>query len=145
MQELPRNIHSFILLIQPLRAHTLPWFLQKNPQRFGCFVHAALLVPGFLVASPRPFSPLPKVRLAGAAVIKINKGFAVNSPSLSLEEIVIGRKNLGQTCILCNPIETNRALGDGTGSARKDPEKQAPKLQTSPLQRLQIVITEAIL
>lgn len=107
-------------------------------------MHAALLVPGFLLASPKPFSPLPKVKLAGAAVIKINKGFTVNSPSLSIEEIVIGRKNLGQTCILCNPIETNRALGDGNGSTRKDPEKQAPKLQTSPLQRLQIAITEAI-
>lgn len=103
------------------------------------------MVPGFLVAPPRPFSPLPESRIAGAAVIKINKGFAINSPSLSIEEIVIGRKNLGQTCILCNPIETNKALGDGNGSARKDPEKQSPKLQTSPLQTLQIAITEAIL
>lgn len=59
---------------------------------------------------------LPKARLAGAAVTKINKGITVNSPSLSIQEIVIGRKNLGQTRVLCYLIESNRALGDVTGN-----------------------------
>jgi len=66
---------------------------------------------------------LPKLRLVGAAVIKINKGITVNSPSLSMQEIVIGRENLGQTCILCyRLIDSNRALGE---------EKQSPKLKTT--------------
>lgn len=65
---------------------------------------------------PRTAQSLPKLRLAGAAVIKINKGITVNSPSLSAQEIVIGRKNLGQTCILCYLIESNRASGDVTGN-----------------------------
>lgn len=65
---------------------------------------------------PGTAQPLPKLRLVGAVVIKINKGITINSPSLSVQEIVIGRKNLGQTCIVCYLIASNRALGDVTGN-----------------------------
>uniref|UniRef100_A0A8U8BI29 Uncharacterized protein n=1 Tax=Geospiza parvula TaxID=87175 RepID=A0A8U8BI29_GEOPR len=36
-----------------------------------------------------------KPRFVGPAVMKINKGITINSPSLSIQEIVTGRKNLG--------------------------------------------------
>lgn len=56
-----------------------------------------------------------KPRFVDPAVIKINKGITINSPSLSIQEIVTGRKNLGWACILCYLIERNRAVADGTG------------------------------
>lgn len=104
---LERQRHKFMVSSHPLPVSSAT-LLQYLEDRISERKTVWLCV----VKMPSVTQSLPKLRLVGAAVIRINKGIAINSSSLSIQEIVIGRKNLGQTCILCYLIESNRALED---------------------------------